>query len=48
MAKQRTSFALSEDTLKLLAKLADKNLRSMASMVEVLILEAAKKEKLKP
>lgn len=48
MPKQRTSFALSVDALSLLKKLAEKNERSQASMVEILIKEAAKKEKLRP
>ncbi len=48
MPKQRTSFALSRDALSLLKKLADKNTRSQASMIEILIREAAKLEKLKP
>lgn len=44
-AKIRTSFALSEETLKLLKALAEKANRSQANMLEVLISEAAKKEK---
>jgi hypothetical protein len=47
MNKLKVSFTLSEDAMKLLKKLAEKNLRSAASMVEVLIIEAAKKEKIK-
>lgn len=48
MSKQKTSFTLSEESLKLLKLLAEKNDRSQASMLEVLIKEAAKKEKIKP
>lgn len=47
MTKLRTSFALSQEALSLLKKLAEKNERSQASMLEVLIKEAAKKEKIK-
>jgi hypothetical protein len=39
--KKKTSFSISENVDKLLAKLADKNSRSKASMLEVLIKEAA-------
>ncbi len=46
MPKQRTSFALSEEALKLLKTLAEKNERSQANMLEILIKEAAKKHKL--
>lgn len=42
------TFRLSADVLKLLKKLAAENNRTEANMVEVLILEAAKKAKLKP
>lgn len=37
MAKKRTSFALSEKTLAQLKKLAEKENRSMANMLEELI-----------
>ncbi len=47
MAKKITSFSLNEDTLTLLKKLAEKNNRSQANMLEVLITDAAKKEKIK-
>lgn len=46
MAKIKTSFTLSEEALELLKKLAEKNDRSSASMLEQLIKEAAKKEKI--
>jgi hypothetical protein len=42
-----TSFSLNEETLSLLKKLAEKNDRSQANMLDVLIKEAAKKEKIK-
>lgn len=45
--KKRTSFALSEEAIKALKLLAEKNKRSSANMLELLILEAAKKEKIK-
>lgn len=45
--KIRTSFALSEETLQLLKKLADKLTRSQANTIEILVKEAAKKEKIK-
>jgi hypothetical protein len=47
MAKKITSFSLNEETLSLLKKLAEKNDRSQANMLDVLIKEAAKKEKIK-
>lgn len=37
MAKKRTSFALSEQALEQLKKLAEKQNRSMANMLEELI-----------
>lgn len=37
MAKKRTSFALSEEALEKLRKLAEKENRSMANMLEELI-----------
>jgi predicted DNA-binding protein len=46
MKKLRTSFALSAEVIELLKKLAEKNNRSQANMIEELIKEAAKKEKL--
>lgn len=45
--KIRTSFALSEEALKFLVKLAVKYERSQANTIEVLIKAAAKKEKIK-
>lgn len=39
--KKKTSFSISESVHALLGKLADKNSRSKASMLEVLIKEAA-------
>lgn len=47
MAKKITSFSLDEKTLSLLKKLAEKNLRSQANMLDVLIKSAAKKEGVK-
>ena len=47
MAKKVTSFSLDEETLLLLKKLAKKNYRSQTNMLDVLIKEAAKKEKIK-
>lgn len=47
MSKQKTSFTLSEESLRLLKLLAEKNDRSQANMLETLIKEAAKKEKIK-
>lgn len=47
MTKLRTSFALSKEALDLLELLAKKNDRSKAGMLEVLIKDAAKKEKIK-
>lgn len=44
MAKKRTSFALSEKTLEQLKKLADKENRSMANMIEVLLDEETKRK----
>lgn len=41
MAKKRTSFALSEKALEQLKKLAEKENRSMANMLEELIKRAA-------
>jgi predicted DNA-binding protein len=45
MTKKRTSYALSEEVLKLLKELAEKNNRSQANMIEELILKAAKPTK---
>lgn len=42
--KKRTSFALSESALGLLKKLADKENRSSANMLETLIIEEAKRK----
>lgn len=47
MAKIRTSFSLSQEALYLLKLLAEKNERSQANMLEILIKESAKKEKIK-
>lgn len=47
MTKSKVSFTLSEEAVKLLKLLAEKNERSMASMVEVLIKDAAKREKIR-
>lgn len=38
--KKRTSFALSQTTLDKLKQLADKEKRSMANMIEILIEKA--------
>jgi predicted transcriptional regulator len=46
MAKTRTSFALSDEALRLLKLLAEKNDRSQANMLEQLIKEAAAKQKI--
>jgi len=46
MSKQKTSFTLSADVLDLLKKLSEKNDRSQSNMIEVLIKEAAKKQKI--
>lgn len=47
MKKIKTSFTLSSDAIDLLKKLAEKNRRSSASMIEELIIEAAAKQKIK-
>lgn len=47
MNKKRTSFALSNEALELLKALAEKDNRSQANMLEILIIEAAKKMKIK-
>lgn len=39
--KKRTSFALSEETINLLAAMAEKENRSQANMLEVLVKEKA-------
>lgn len=44
MAKKRTSFALSPKSLELLVKLSEKQNRSMANMIEQLIIQEAEKE----
>lgn len=46
MARKRTSFALSEETLEQLKKIAEKENRSMANMVEELIKREHSKENL--
>ena len=48
MAKSRTSFSLSAESLEMLKKLAEKNNRSQANMLEILISDAAEKMKIKP
>lgn len=48
MPKKITSFSLDETILILLKKLAKKDNRSMANMLQILIQEAADKEKIKP
>lgn len=48
MAKKITSFSLDETTLALLKLLAEKNDRSQANMLDVLIKEAAAKAGVKP
>lgn len=45
--KKPTSFSLSETSLDLLKQLADKESRSITNMLEMLIKEAAIKNKLK-
>ncbi len=40
MSKQKTSFTLSADTIRLLKLLAEKNDRSASNMIEILIKEA--------
>ena len=47
MAKKITSFSLDETTLILLKKLAQKENRSQANMLQQLIEAAAKKAKIK-
>ena len=42
--KKRTSFALSQKALKQLKELSEKENRSMANMIEVLLDEKYKKE----
>lgn len=44
MAKKRTSFALSEQALEQLKKLAEKQNRSMANMLEELIRKEYEKK----
>ena len=46
MPKNKTSFTLSEDALKLLKIIADKHGRSQANMIETLIKEQATKDKI--
>lgn len=45
--KSKTSFTLSEETLRLLKLIADKENRSQANMIEVLVQAAAKERKIK-
>jgi hypothetical protein len=47
MAKKITSFSLDGETLKLLKLLSEKEERSQANMLQVLIKEAAAKAKIK-
>ena len=46
MAKSKTSFSLSADSIDLLKQLAKLNRRSQAGMLEVLIDQSAKKAKI--
>lgn len=48
MPDKKTSITLTDDTYKLLVKLCELHTRSQSNMIEVLIKEAAKKEKIKP
>lgn len=48
MPKKRTSFSLSDESLALLKKLSEKNGRSQANIIEILIKESAEKNKIKP
>jgi len=45
--KKRTSFSISDDALVLLKKLAEKDNRSGANMIETLIFDAAKRGDIK-
>lgn len=45
--KKRTSFYLSDETIKLLKKLSKKDDRSQAYIIEKLIEDAAKRAKIK-
>lgn len=47
MPKKITSFSLDTEVLELLKKLADSDRRSMAGTIEILIIEAAAKKKIK-
>lgn len=47
MTKKRTSFAISEEVINMLKKLADSNNRSQANMLEQLIKDAFEKEGVK-
>lgn len=47
MSKKPTSFALSDEAKELLKLLAEKNIRSQSTMLEVLIKEEAKKQGVK-
>lgn len=47
MPKPKTSFTLDIDILKLLKKISEAHNRSQSNMIEVLILEEAKKLKIK-
>lgn len=48
MSKKITSFSLDESTLLLLKLLAEKDERSQAKILDILIREAAEKSKIKP
>lgn len=47
MAKIKTSFSLSSESINLLKLLSEKNNRSQANMLEILIKERCEKEKIK-
>ena len=48
MAKTLKNFRLSDVAIEALKKLAEKNVRSEANMIELLIIEEAKRLKIKP
>lgn len=47
MSKQKTSYTLSEEVLKLLKLLSEKHGRSQANMIETLIKEQATRDNIK-
>jgi hypothetical protein len=47
MAKKLVAYRLSEDTIRLLKLIAEKEQRSQANMLEILIQQAAKAAKIK-